>query len=423
MDVRARYCFQKPQLENYRDVISTGLTDFLAMLRFRCSRTVAYVAPRFSHCFAFGFSPAKSGYKKVFALLLMAMLTACGQADHFGAHPTNYPALQGWQDDDHAAALSVFKTSCPALENHSVLASGSGLEVNSSVWQSLCTEAEQIPPGDREAARQFFERRFVPYRVNNNGKEQGLFTGYYEPVLYGAWHKGGDFQYPLYLPPSDLKNSKPYYTREEIDDGALKGRKLEIVWVDDPVMLFFMHIQGSGRIRLKNGKEVRIGYADQNGQEYVGLGKIMGDENLLPKDQINFFTLRQWLYDHKDQAFAMMQRNPSYVFFKKIDGPGPIGAVGTPLTPKRSIAVDKNYIPYGLPLFMETELPAEPQEKTVPFHRLMIAQDTGGAIRGPVRADIFFGSGEDAEYLAGYMKGHGVYSLLVPKEIESQLPH
>lgn len=357
-------------------------------------------------------------------LILSACLTlqGCAQPDHFAARPIAYNAISGWQSDNYAAALSAFTASCPnMLAAPQVPATGSGLAVPLPVWQSLCNEAASISKNDPQAAQAFFERRFSAWRVNNNGKEEGLFTGYYEPVLYGSLRKGGDFQYPVYIAPPELKTSKPYYTREEIEGGALAGRKLELVWVDDPVMLFFLHIQGSGRVKLKNGHEIRIGYADQNGRDYVGLGKIMGDENILPSDQINFFTIRQWLYDNRAQALPMMERNPSYVFFRKIDGPGPIGGSGAPLTPQRSIAVDKRYIPYGLPVFLETDLPPEPQQQPVSFHRLMVAQDTGGAIKGPVRADIFFGAGDEAEYLAGYMKGHGAYDLLVPKEIESQL--
>ena len=157
------------------------------------------------------------------------------------------------------------------------------------------------------------------------------------------------------------------------------------------------------------------------GNDKIALKKLlndMGDEGLIPKDQINFFTLRQWLYTHPEQAFAMMERNPSYVFFHRVDTAGPVGAAGAVVTPRRTLAVDSRYIPYGMPLFLDVDLPPWPgSDKGTPFDRLMIAQDTGGAIRGPVRGDIFFGAGDEAEYLAGYMKGRGVYSLLVPREV------
>lgn len=361
-------------------------------------------------------------FKRFLIVGLLAALSGCaiGGKDHFEARSLKFEELSDWAREDHLSALDTFKNSCSILANKSrPTTSGSGISVTSSLWGSLCNDAQKATTSLQ--AREFFEQRFVPYRIANNGKEQGLFTGYYEPVLYGSLHKTGDYKYPLYAAPAELKNKKPYYSRKEIENGALAKRGLEIVWVDDPVMLFFMQIQGSGRVRLKDGRELRIGYSDQNGQAYVSLGKIMGDEGYISKDEVNFFTIRQWLYDHPKQAFALMQRNPSYVFFKIIDKPIVVGAIGAPLTPRRSIAIDSSYIPYGLPLYMETNLPKN-GGGTTPFHRLMIAQDTGGAIRSPVRADIFFGAGAEAEYMAGHMKNRGVYSLLVPKEITSQMP-
>jgi membrane-bound lytic murein transglycosylase A len=363
--------------------------------------------------------------KRLSAVLVLVACSGCSlfvKADKFGSRPITYSELPGWNIDHHGEALQAFKESCPILARKARGEStGSGLEVSAGVWQSLCNEASHISSDNHEAARLFFERRFAPYRVNNNGKEQGLFTGYYEPTLYGSLKRTGNYKYPLYAPPAGLKEQKPYYTHAEINRGALKGRHLELVWVDDPVMIFFLHIQGSGRIILNNGTERLIGYADQNGHGYVSLGKVMGDEGLLPKDQINFFTLRQWLYDNPDRAFDMMEKNPSYVFFKWLDKKRPVGAIGAELTAQRSLAIDSRHIPYGLPLFLQTELPATPGNAPTPFNRLMIAQDTGGAIRGPVRGDIFFGPGQQAEYLAGYMKNRGMYNLLVPREIAYQL--
>jgi len=358
--------------------------------------------------------------QRLLSLILLLLSTACAETDHFGAREMTFEQLDGWQNDNHAEALSTFISSCEIFARKArPRTTGSGIQVSEGVWQSLCDDAK-IAEVSAEPPKVFFENRFVPFRVNNNGKEQGLFTGYYEPILYGSLKKQGDFKYPLHLAPSELASSKPYYTHEEINNGALKNRHLEFVWVDDPVMKFFMQIQGSGRVRLPNHREMYIGYADGNGQPYVSLGKIMGDEGYLPKDQINFFTIRQWLYDHPRQAIKLMERNPSYVFFKERDIPA-VGAAGVSLTPQRSIAVDPKYIPYGLPVYMEAELPALPGKMPTPFERLMIAQDTGGAIRGPVRADIFFGPGDQAEYLAGYMKNRGVYNLLVPKELADQL--
>ena len=361
-------------------------------------------------------------FSRLLLLTIPLLLSGCAlfkPADHFEASRVELASLKGWNDDKHAEALSAFLDSCPMLSAKARPATkGSGIAISPSVWKKLCAKANATPLTN-PAAKAFFEANFTPYRVMNNGNEQGLFTGYYEPLLYGSPTKHGDFKYPLYLTPPDLK--KPYFTRKEIDEGALKGRHLELVWVDDPVMLFFLHIQGSGRILLPGGKEFLAGYAQQNGHGYVGLGKIMGDEGLVSKDNMNFFTIRQWLYDNPDKAFAMMQRNPSYVFFKRLTTDRVVGAVGAPLTPKRSLAVDNAYIPYGVPMFLEASLPDIPGSPKRPFNQLMIAHDTGGAIRSPVRGDVFFGHGQEAEYLAGYMKPRGRYTMLVPKQVASQL--
>lgn len=365
-------------------------------------------------------------WPRIGALILLLCAGACSTGspppERFASGEVTFADLKDWPADDHAQALDVFLSSCDILAKKSKAATASSnLQIPETVWRSLCDDARSQPRGDTNAARLFFERRFVPYRVSNDGKEKGLFTGYYEPVLYGSRRKSGHFIYPLYAPPADIKTRKPHYSHAEIDQGRLAGKGLEVAWVDDPVMLFFLQIQGSGRIRYGDGSEQLMGYAGQNGHPYQSLGKIMGDEGRLPKDQINFFTLRQWLYDHPTEALSMMERNPSYVFFKPLNRAGAVGAVGNVLTPRRSMAVDSRYIPYGLPLYLETELPGPAGAASAPFRRIMVAQDTGGAIRGPVRGDIFFGGGNDAEYLAGFMKGKGIYSLLVPREISYQM--
>ena len=357
--------------------------------------------------------------RRLFPLMALFLVTSCGlfeRPDHFEARPITFVELQNWQGDNHAEALASFQNSCDILARKPrPETTGSHITISAKTWQSLCGKAVSA-----SSPAAFFEENFIPYRISNHLNEQGLFTGYYEPLLYGSVDKHGAYTYPIYATPPDLE--KPYYTRKEIDDGALEGKGLEIVWVDDPVMLFFMHIQGSGRIRLHDGREFIAAYAEQNGHQYTTLGKLMGERGLIPKDQINFFTIRQWLYDHKDEAFAMMQTNPSYVFFKRQENLEIVGAIAAPLTAKRSLAVDSRYIPYGLPLYLETSLPDLPGVPSHPFNRLVIAQDTGGAIKKPVRGDVFFGYGQEAEYLAGFMKQKGRYALLVPKEVAATLP-
>lgn len=361
-----------------------------------------------------------SRLRRAIAPVLLFLVSGCAlfeQPDRFESREVPFSELGGWEAENHREALEAFSKSCPILARKPrPETTGSGIEIAGSVWSSLCAKAQAAAN-----AKAFFESNFTPFRISNRGNEKGLFTGYYEPLLYGSLTRHDDFIYPVYAAPADLKNRKPFYTREEIDKGALAGKKLEIAWVDDPVMLFFTHIQGSGRIRLTGGKEFIAAYADQNGHPYATLGKLMMDEGLLEKGNVNFFTIRQWLYDHKDRAFEMMHKNPSYVFFKKQDKLDVVGSIAAPLTPKRSLAIDNKYIPYGLPLYLETTLPDLPGAPSHPFQRIMIAQDTGGAIKKPVRGDVFFGHGQEAEYLAGFMKQQGHYTLLVPNEIAPSL--
>lgn len=409
MDVRARCDLQESQLEDHRNVISTRMAVSLAFSPFpQRLRTEVYARLRFSKKPRIPLILAKSHHFYFLLFILTACSTTPGGGERFGARAVDFDTLSGWQQDNHAAALKTFVASC----NIAPPKAGT-LQVPASVWRSICDEAARTSP---QQAQTFFERRFQPLRISNNDKEQGLFTGYYEPVLRGSLKKHGDYRIPMYSKPSELETGKPYFTRAEINRGAIAGRGLELLWVDDPVGLFFFQVQGSGRVLLDDGRKILIGFAAKNGQPYVSLGKVMGDEGLLPKDKINSLTIKQWLRAHPKQAAAIMEKNPSYIFFRRLDTSGPVGGAGAVLTEGRSLAIDNRYIPYGLPLFVETDLPGG-----APMRRLFIAQDTGSAITGPVRGDIFFGFGREAENLASYMKSRGVYSLLVPREMASSL--
>lgn len=351
--------------------------------------------------------------RRVTWLLPLLWLAGCafGPSQELKLSPTRFDAVPGWTGDDHTAALKSFGRSCLAiLEQPSQAMVGSGkLRAPAAVWQDVCREAMDTEIGK---AREFFETRFTPYVAEGGG----LFTGYYEPLLYGSRKRHGRYQTPVYRLPFDVENGVPYYSRAEIERGALKKRHLELLYVSDPVMLFFAHIQGSAKVKIAGGGTIRIGYAGKNNHPYVSLGRVLKEMGEL--DEVNFFTLRDWLHDHPDRAKEVMQKNPSYVFFKQLPAyGGPIGAEGVPLTPERSLAVDARFIPYGMPLFMHTALPETAQAAAKPFNQLVIAQDTGGAIKGPVRGDIFFGSGARAEYLAGMMNDHGTYVVLVPNRI------
>jgi membrane-bound lytic murein transglycosylase A len=357
---------------------------------------------------------------------VLALTLAAGGCALFAPPPpkltltrATYAELPDWPLDDHASALAAFKTSCDAILKRQPRESvGAGLlAAPAARWQETCTQAMAVSAAD---ARPFFERAFTPYHAENRGDRQGLFTGYYEPLLHGSRTRHGPYRHAVYAPPPELA-ADPYLTRAQIEDGALRHRRLELAYVDDPIALFFLHIQGSGRIALDDGSTMLVGYAGKNNQPYVTLGKVMRDEGLLEKDNVSMFSIRDWLLRHPDRACAMMNRNPSYVFFKELSGGEVRGAQGVELTPQRSLAVDARFLPYGLPVYLQTDLPMTALTPAHRFNQLMIAQDTGGAIRGPVRGDIFFGPGPEAEALAGLMKSKGRYTLLIPNPIAQGL--
>jgi len=336
--------------------------------------------------------------------------------------------LSGWRTDAHAAALGALIRSCPPMEKRGIPGFGSTAD-----WRAICAEARNIPSGNNNAARRFFERNFEPRAVRGPGGRTGLITGYYEPELRGARKRTKHFNVPLHLRPDDLvsvnlgrfdKDLKgkriagrvvkgilvPYHDRARIERGALLGRKLELVWVDSAADAFFLHIQGSGRIRLRDGNIMRVGYAGTNGFPYTAIGRELIRRGEIPRKNMSMQAIRTWLAAHPAKGTAMMRTNKSYVFFRRLTGPGPLGAQGVALTPERSLAVDRRMLPLGLPVWLETKRP-----DGAPFRRLMVAQDTGGAIRGAVRADVFWGPGAGAAEMAGRMKSDGRYWFLVPR--------
>src|SRR5206468_13100055 len=271
-----------------------------------------------------------------------------------------------------------------------------------------------LPADDVAAARQFFETAFAPLLAGNNGNSIGLFTGYFEITLQGSRRRGGTFQTPLYRRPPEPTR----YSRGEIEDGALAGQGLELLWVDDPVAAFFLEIQGSGRVQLPDGKIARVGYDGSNGKPYIAVGKLLLDRGELPREQVTMANIRRWMLDHPKEGAALHRDNPSYVFFREITGDGPIGAQRVVLTPERSLAVDRAFIPLGLPLWLE----AQERFSAGKYRRLLITQDTGGAIKGPVRGDLFWGHGPAAATGAGAMNARGHYYLLLPRAVAARLP-
>jgi len=326
--------------------------------------------------------------------------------------PSSFSDMLGWRFDNHDQALAAFLVSCDAIEHHDPSAplKGSVAMGLSDAWQEVCRVAQATPP---EEARDFFEIWFRPWLATDNGEPQGLFTGYYEPLLNGSRVRSATYHYPLYRMPQGL-GALP--DRRAIDEGALDGLGLELLWVDDPVAAFFLHIQGSGRVQLPDGSTIRVGYAGQNGHPYYAIGRELIAMEEVAREDMSLQAIRDWLHANPDRADALMWTNASYVFFTELEGPGPLGAQGVPLTPGRSLAVDSDYLAYGVPIWLETTLP-----DGQPWNRLMVAQDTGGAIEGPVRGDIFFGAGQWAELMAGHMKGDGRYWILLPRMVGTDL--
>jgi membrane-bound lytic murein transglycosylase A len=323
-----------------------------------------------------------------------------------------FDRLDGWTADDLAQSLPALRASCGRLTQlaPSQTLGPSGLGGLAGDWLAPCGALRRVADADRLAVRAYFEEWFQPYRVKADGSSQGKFTGYFEPELRGSRQPDGRFKVPLYGLPPGQANDPPTFTRAEIEAGALKGRGLELLWVDDAIDAHILHIQGSGKVRMTDGSIVQVGYAGNNGRPFVGLGQILFDEGKLPSKG-TMIEIRAWLEAHPAEAPALMAKNPRFVFFRLLTGPGPIGAEGVALTPGRSLAVDPRFIPLGVPLWLDTS-----DAFGRPFRRLMVAQDAGKAITGPIRGDVFWGSGDAAFDQAGRMKSSGTYYILLPRQ-------
>jgi membrane-bound lytic murein transglycosylase A len=358
--------------------------------------------------------------------------------------PVTFADLPGWERDDHLAALQTFLKSCGrviARARDSVGETDSkGPQVPPAALAAVCTKA--IAQADeittKEAARAFFEENFTPSAVVKGG-QASLLTGYYEPVLIGSRTPGGLYQTPIYKRPPDLVNvvddtrrgalkagelthvrktatgTEPYFTRAEIDGGALKGKDLELLYFADPVEVFFMQIQGSGRVKLTDGTTVRVHYDGKNGHPYSSIGRYLIEKAILAADRMSMAALAQWLRADPDRGRKVMWQNSSYVFFREIkdDVGSPLGAMRVPLTPERSLAIDPSYHALGTPIYLNVPT-MKHVPRASPFNRLMVGQDVGSAIRGPERGDIYFGSGEEAGKLAGGTRYTGRFFVLVP---------
>lgn len=358
---------------------------------------------------------------------------------HLTLRRVSFTDLPGWSLDRMADALPALLKSCDRLVKQPPdrLLGPDGLMGRVGDWMAPCAAIAKLPAGDNAGLRRTIEMLFQPWAAGDNGNEDGLFTGYYEASLRGSFKRQGAYQTPLYRRPADLVmvelgefrpnlkgeriagrvvdgQLKPYADRRSIVAGALAGKGLELLYVDDPIDAFFLQIQGSGRVTLPDGTQIRIGYDGQNGQVYFPIGRELVARGALAKEDVSLQSIRAWLLANPLKAAEVMDQNPSYVFFRRLEGEGPLGGQGVALTPGRSLAVDRAFIAYGVPLWLDADDPLQPRTR---LRRLLVAQDTGGAIKGPVRGDLFWGHGGEAEQRAGLMKSAGRYWLLLPKSV------
>lgn len=369
----------------------------------------------------------------------LALLTSCaqpGQEDtRLALTPVSYATLDGWTSETPETLLPILRSECQRLmrlpaDTH--LGGDTALIPNGSragEWRGACLAAQSVD-ATPESARTYFQSWFAPYLVSENG----LTTGYYEPQIYASSVRTEAFQTPLFGQPADLVHTKdtagnwvtgrwdngqfaPYYTRAEIDHGALDGRGLEIAWLRSPEDLFFLQIQGAGRLVMPDGSVRRVGYAAKNGAAYVPIGRILVNRGEMAAQDVSLPSLRAWLAAHPDRAQALMEQNPDYVFFRKIDAVpldrGAPGAMGIPLTPGRSVAIDRAVLPLGVPLWIDTRLPSANGREGHWTH-MTFAQDVGSDIKGVGRADLFTGWGAQAEQVAGGLRSRGRMIVLLP---------
>lgn len=357
------------------------------------------------------------------------------KASALDIRPQSIPVSRlGLTEENAKKALDAFRLSCPFLTSHP---DKSGLTAAND-WLPACQAAKNLNSASSTSATAFFDRYFEPVSV---GGGEAFVTGYYEPEI-AASSQAKDGYAPIYKVPSDLVETNledffpemkgkhfkgrvkkghlvPYYTRAEINKGVLDNRHLEIAWAVDPVALFFLQIQGSGRLNLEDGRVIRIGYANQNGREYTAIGRLLVDKGVIEKGHATMAGIVEWLHNHPDQAPSIMESNKSYVFFRELKETGPLGALSVPVTSQISLAVDPSYTPLGAPVFLM--LDSKHGGNAAFANGLWIAQDKGGAIKGANRFDSYWGYGDKAEHIAGGLASHGSAWLLLPKGVAAGL--
>ena len=339
----------------------------------------------------------------------------------------SFEQLPGWNDAGVKKSLLAFQKSCETFlkqsPNHSV--GSQHIKLKAKDWHPACKEALLIDADYEVTARVFFEKWFYPIELGKNKPVRGLFTGYYMPLLKGNLTRTKKYNTPIYGLPRDLKwNTKKggsYHTRAEIDHGVLKKKAPVIAWIDSPIERLFMEIEGSGVIKLSSGKNLYLGYAGENGAPYTSIGSVLIKKGVMTRHNASKRAIKRYLESEPSKANTILQKNKSFVFFEHLKKPMALGAQGMALTPGYSLAIDKKWIPLGAPLWLNTKIPDQQKENDKKFQRLMIAQDTGGAINGLMRGDIYWGSGKKAAYLGEHMKNEGKYWLLLPKRVFDKL--
>ncbi len=355
----------------------------------------------------------------VIPFIMLTLLAACdggmgGDPNKLTLTEASYDDLPGWERDEHASAFNVFAQTCGvnARRGNSYVTKNGVRYADAAAWQRACGAAAHLTSPTDEEAKLFFEQHFIPYRAVTGASSKGLTTGYYEPLLHGAKTRSARFNVPVYGVPYNFK--KPSFSRAQIEAGALAGKAPVLMYVDDAVMLFFLHIQGSGKVRMEDGSIMGLQYAQQNGHGYVPIGRVLKERGYL--QTVTMQTIRDWLRANPAKAQEIMNTNPSYIFFKAVPGGAYAkGAIGVSLTPNRSIAVDDDRVPYGSPIYLATSITDPHAIFKKSYRKLMVAQDTGGAIIGPIRYDIFFGRGDHAEWHAGHQNTPAKVFWLLPK--------
>ncbi len=363
----------------------------------------------------------------IFFALGMLLFTGCAtkieQKPHLSKanlQEVSWDDMEGFENDNLDLSLEVFKKACTKSQRYDTL-------------KDICIKANQL---DISNPKKFFTEYFTPYKLlDNNNDQEGLITGYYEPILNGSLVKNNTYKYPIFKTPNDLltvdfsslypelKNYKlrgklignrvvPYDSREEIES---KNGLEPICYVDDKIDLFFLHIQGSGKVKLQDGTIINVGYAQQNGRGYYPIGRKLIEEGFIAQEDMSLQSIKKWLKENPSKMDELLNLNESYIFFTKSDKTA-TGSLGVPLVANRNLAVDRSYIPLGFPVFIDTTNPLD----ETPIQQLMVAADTGGAIKGEIRADFFFGNGKQAEKLAGIMKQKGSLYILIPNNIKDK---